>query len=58
VNQKREGNGGSKDEDAADALWSAPESGQPPGGREPVPEESERRGPPDTPPPEASGEDF
>jgi hypothetical protein len=43
----------------ADALWSAPESGQPPGGREPPPEElAHARGPVDTPPSESNGEDF
>jgi hypothetical protein len=42
-----------------DAPWWAPESGLPIGGREPVLEaEKHDRGPPDTPPPEASGEDF
>jgi hypothetical protein len=58
VNEKHDDSTGLQDEVAAEALSSAPESGQPSGGREPAPEESDRRGPPDTPPPEASGEDF
>jgi hypothetical protein len=45
--------------EAGDELTSAPESGQPPGGREPVKDDSVHpRGPLDTPPPESNGEDF
>jgi hypothetical protein len=52
--------GGVVDEnDAPDATWSAPESGQPRAGREEVSEASAHpRGPLDTPPAEANGEDF
>ena len=41
-----------------DEPWSAPESGQPPGGRDPVAGHPDLPGPPDTPPAGASGEDF
>jgi hypothetical protein len=42
-----------------DAPWWAPESGQPIGGREAASDAYDHdRGPPDTPPPEANGEDF
>jgi hypothetical protein len=44
---------------APDATWSAPESGQPRGGREELLEAAAHaRGPLDTPPSEANGEDF